>query len=103
MPSDRHFLEKSVIKLKYQKTTFDGSTNNFRRIGNWGSVFINELLTIKRYSYGMHLASKDKNRLRCDRTAVNLIRALFPSSKIAGSTKIRCMEIIEQPEPPRSI
>jgi len=42
-----------------------------------GTVAVNELLTIERYSHVMHLVSNITGTLRPDCNAVDLIRAMF--------------------------
>ncbi len=80
----------------------DLARNDLGRVCDWGSVCVDELLTIERYSHVMHLVSNVKGRLRCNhRTTIDLIRALFPGGTITGCPKVRCMEIIEELEPVR--
>jgi len=79
----------------------DLERNDLGRVCEWGTVCVDELLTIERYSHVMHLVSNVKGRLNCDRTPIDLIRALFPGGTITGCPKVRCMEIIEELEPVR--
>jgi para-aminobenzoate synthetase component 1 len=77
----------------------DLERNDLGRVCEWGSVTVDELLTVERYSHVMHLVSNVKGRLRPDCDAIALIRALFPGGTITGCPKVRCMEIIEELEP----
>ncbi|MDZ8024949.1 MAG: chorismate-binding protein [Nostoc sp. SerVER01] len=79
----------------------DLERNDLGRVCEWGSVVVDELLTIERYSHVMHLVSNIKGTLKGDRTTTDLIRATFPGGTITGCPKIRCMEIIEELEPVR--
>ncbi len=79
----------------------DLERNDLGRVCEWGSVAVDELLTIERYSHVMHLVSNVKGTLKSDRTPIDLIRALFPGGTITGCPKVRCMEIIEELEPVR--
>lgn len=79
----------------------DLERNDLGRVCEWGSVSVDELLTIERYSHVMHLVSNIKGTLRSDLNAVDLIRAMFPGGTITGCPKVRCMEIIEELEPVR--
>ena len=79
----------------------DLERNDLGRVCQWGSVKVDELLTIERYSHVMHLVSNVCGILRTDCDAVDLIRALFPGGTITGCPKVRCMEIIEELEPVR--
>lgn len=79
----------------------DLERNDLGRVCDWGSVVVDELLTIERYSHVMHLVSNITGSLQADYNAVDLIRALFPGGTITGCPKVRCMEIIEELEPVR--
>ncbi|NJO51849.1 MAG: aminodeoxychorismate synthase component I, partial [Leptolyngbyaceae cyanobacterium RM2_2_4] len=79
----------------------DLERNDLGRVCEWGSVTVDELLTIERYSHVMHLVSNVRGRLRSDCDAIALIQSLFPGGTITGCPKVRCMEIIEELEPVR--
>ncbi|HAG84050.1 MAG TPA: anthranilate synthase component I, partial [Cyanobacteria bacterium UBA12227] len=76
----------------------DLERNDLGRVCEWGSVEVEELLTIERYSHVMHLVSNITGILRPECDAVDLIRGLFPGGTITGCPKVRCMEIIEELE-----
>lgn len=79
----------------------DLERNDLGRVCEWGSVKVDELLTIERYSHVIHLVSNVSGILMPNFNAVDLIRALFPGGTITGCPKVRCMEIIESLEPVR--
>ncbi|RCJ28220.1 para-aminobenzoate synthase [Nostoc sp. ATCC 43529] len=79
----------------------DLERNDLGRVCEWGSVVVDELLTIERYSHVMHLVSNIKGTLKGESSSIDLIRATFPGGTITGCPKIRCMEIIEELEPVR--
>jgi len=76
----------------------DLERNDLGRVCEWGSVDVDELFTIERYSHVMHLVSNITGTLRANCDGVDLIRALFPGGTITGCPKVRCMEIIEELE-----
>jgi para-aminobenzoate synthetase component 1 len=76
----------------------DLERNDLGRVCEWGSVQVDELLTIERYSHVMHLVSNMGGILKPNCDAIDLIRALFPGGTITGCPKVRCMEIIEELE-----
>ena len=76
----------------------DLERNDLGRVCQWGSVKVNELLVIERYSHVMHLVSNVRGILKRDRNAIDLIRGVFPGGTITGCPKVRCMEIIEELE-----
>jgi para-aminobenzoate synthetase component 1 len=77
----------------------DLERNDLGRVCRWGSVHVDELLTIERYSHVMHLVSNISGELKPDCDAIDLIRALFPGGTITGCPKVRCLEIINELEP----
>ncbi|MHC5737084.1 anthranilate synthase component I [Nostoc sp.] len=79
----------------------DLERNDLGRVCEWGTVTVDELLTIERYSHVMHLVSNIKGSLKGEYTTIDLIRATFPGGTITGCPKVRCMEIIEELEPVR--
>jgi para-aminobenzoate synthetase component 1 len=79
----------------------DLERNDLGRVCQWGTVEVDELLTIERYSHVMHLVSNVRGKLQTEVDAIALIRALFPGGTITGCPKVRCMEIIEELEPVR--
>ena len=77
----------------------DLERNDIGRVCQWGTVNVNELLTIERYSHVMHLVSNIVGTLHPHCDPIDLIRAVFPGGTITGCPKVRCMEIIEELEP----
>lgn len=75
--------------------------NDLGRVCRYGSIRVDELLMVERYSHVMHLVSHVFGRLCEDRTAFDLIRAVFPGGTITGVPKVHCMELIERLEPVR--
>ena len=79
----------------------DLERNDIGRVCAFGSVQVDELMTLEQYSHVNHLASHVAGTLRDDATGFDLLRAVFPGGTITGVPKIRCMEIIEELEPVR--
>jgi para-aminobenzoate synthetase component I len=79
----------------------DLERNDLGRVCEWGSVKVDELLSIEHYSHVMHLVSNVVGTLKPEYDAVDLIRAMFPGGTITGCPKVRCMAIIESLEPVR--
>jgi para-aminobenzoate synthetase component I len=82
----------------------DLERNDLGRVCRWGSVQVDELLSIERYSHVMHLVSNVIGELAPEFDSINLIEAMFPGGTITGCPKVRCMEIIAELEPlPRNL
>lgn len=76
----------------------DLERNDLGKVCEFGSIVVNELLTIERYSHVMHLVSNISGTLSSNHNVIDLIRAMFPGGTITGCPKVRCMEIIEEIE-----
>jgi len=79
----------------------DLERNDLGRVCTWGTVQVDELMTLEPYSHVMHLVSNVVGTLAPGNTAIDLIRATFPGGTITGCPKVRCMAIIEELEPLR--
>lgn len=79
----------------------DLERNDLGRVCRFGSVYVDELMTLEQYSHVNHLVSQVTGSLTDHATGFDLLRALFPGGTITGVPKIRCMEIIEELEPVR--
>jgi anthranilate synthase component 1 len=79
----------------------DLGRNDVGRVSRFGSVKVDKLMFVERYSHIMHIVSAIEGRLRPDLTAVDALRACFPAGTLSGAPKVRAMEIIEELEPAR--
>lgn len=79
----------------------DLARNDLGRVCRFGSVQVDELMTLEQYSHVTHLVSHVTGTLKDYATGLDLLKAMFPSGTITGVPKIRCMEIIEELEPVR--
>ncbi|MBX3301716.1 MAG: anthranilate synthase component I family protein [Nitrospira sp.] len=79
----------------------DLERNDLGRVCRYGSVRVEELMTLEQYSHVNHLVSQISGTLRPHVTGFDLLKAMFPGGTITGVPKIRCMEIIEELEPVR--
>jgi aminodeoxychorismate synthase component I len=79
----------------------DLERNDLGRVCRFGSVHVDELMTVEQYSHVNHLVSHVAGTLTDHATGFDLLKAMFPGGTITGVPKIRCMEIVEQLEPIR--
>ena len=79
----------------------DLARNDVGRVSTWGSVRVEELMVVERYSHIMHLVSQVSGELAEGRTALDALYASFPAGTVSGAPKIRAMEIIDELEPTR--
>jgi anthranilate synthase component 1 len=76
----------------------DLGRNDLGRVCEYGSVHIEEMMIVERYSHVMHIVSDVRGRLQAGRDAFDLLRATFPAGTVSGAPKVRAMEIIEELE-----
>jgi len=79
----------------------DLGRNDLGRVCDYGSVKVNELMVIERYSHVMHIVSDVTGRLMPEKTAFDLFRACHPAGTVSGAPKVRAMQIIDELEPTR--
>jgi para-aminobenzoate synthetase component I len=77
----------------------DLERNDLGRVCKYGSVEVNEFMTIEKYSHVMHIVSNVRGELDEENSCFEIIDAVFPGGTITGAPKIRTMEIIEELEP----
>jgi len=76
----------------------DLGRNDVGRVSEMGTVRVDDLMTVERYSHVMHLVSNVRGRLKKGRDAYDVFMACFPAGTVSGAPKIRAMEIIEELE-----
>jgi anthranilate synthase component 1 len=77
----------------------DLARNDLGRVCEFGSVQVDDLMVIERYSHVMHIVSGVSGRLRPEAGPVDVLRATFPHGTVSGAPKVRAMEIIDELEP----
>ncbi|TAJ08772.1 MAG: anthranilate synthase component I [Nitrospirae bacterium] len=79
----------------------DLGRNDIGRVAKKGTVRVDALMTVERYSHVMHLVSNVQGELEPTKTAYDVMQACFPAGTVSGAPKIRAMQIIEELEPAR--
>lgn len=77
----------------------DLGRNDVGRVAEAGSVKVEGLMTVERYSHVMHIVSNVKGRLKHGLGPFDALKSCFPAGTLTGAPKIRAMEIIEDLEP----
>ncbi|MEI6427704.1 MAG: anthranilate synthase component I [Pseudanabaena sp. ELA607] len=101
---DASYADELISSTKEQAEHImlvDLERNDLGKVCQWGTVQVDELLVIERYSHVMHLVSNVVGTLAPDYDGIDLVRAMFPGGTITGCPKVRCLEIIEKLEPQR--
>jgi anthranilate synthase component 1 len=79
----------------------DLGRNDLGRVSDYGSVKVEELMTVERYSHVQHLETSLRSRLRDGLDRFDALASCFPAGTVTGAPKIRAMEIIRELEPDR--
>jgi anthranilate synthase component 1 len=79
----------------------DLARNDLGRVCEPGTVQVEQLMEVERYSHVMHLVSAVTGHLRAGVGAVDVLRAAFPAGTVSGAPKVRAMQLIDELEPTR--
>ena len=77
----------------------DLGRNDLGRVADYGSVRVEDLMFIERYSHVQHLVTSLRARLRDGLDRFDALGSCFPAGTVTGAPKIRAMEIIRELEP----
>ncbi len=95
-------LEQELLKdpkeLAEHNMLVDLGRNDIGRISEFGTVHVENYLSVQRYSHVMHIGSTVRGRIREDKTALDAISAVLPAGTLSGAPKIRACEIINELE-----
>ena len=82
----------------------DLGRNDLGRVSDYGSVKVEDLMSIERYSHVQHMETSLRSRLKDGLDRFDALASCFPAGTVTGAPKIRAMEIIRELEPdPRGI
>ena len=79
----------------------DLGRNDLGRVCDYGSVKVERLMFVERFSHVMHLVSSLRGHLRENVDCFEALMACFPAGTLSGAPKVRAMEIIDELEPTR--
>ncbi|TCI50769.1 anthranilate synthase component I family protein [Exiguobacterium sp. SH0S1] len=79
----------------------DLERNDLGKVAAYGTVHVDELMVIEKYSHVQHIVSNVRGTMRDGVSGSEALGAMFPGGTITGAPKIRTMEIIEELEPVR--
>jgi anthranilate synthase component 1 len=92
-------LRENPKEVAEHEMLVDLARNDVGRIAGFGSMRVDELMTLERYSHVMHLTSQVSGDLLDGRSPVDVLRATLPAGTVSGAPKVRAMEIIDSLEP----
>jgi anthranilate synthase component I len=98
-------LEREMLASEKERAEHimlvDLGRNDLGRVCDYGTVSVEKLMTVERYSHVMHLVSSLRGQLREDVDCFDALMSCFPAGTVSGAPKVRAMEIIEELEKTR--
>ena len=95
-------LERELLadekELAEHNMLVDLGRNDLGKISKFGTVTVEEYLSILRFSHVMHIGSTVRGELREDKDALDALDAILPAGTLSGAPKLRAMEIINELE-----
>ena len=72
----------------------DLGRNDLGKVSRFGTVEVEKLHSIERYSHVMHIGSTVRGLIRDDKDALDAIEAVLPAGTLSGAPKIRACQLI---------
>ena len=95
-------LEEELLadekELAEHNMLVDLGRNDLGKISKFGSVQVESLHTIERYSHVMHIGSTVRGEIRDDKDALDAVEAVLPAGTLSGAPKIRACQLIGELE-----
>lgn len=72
----------------------DLGRNDIGRVAAPGSVRVDALMHIEKYSHVQHIVSSVTGRLAAGKSAFDAFRAVFPAGTVSGAPKVMAVELV---------
>jgi len=76
----------------------DLARNDLSKVSTVGSVNVDEMMIVEKYSHVMHMTSNVIGQKKDESTAIDCMKAALPAGTLSGAPKIRAMEILAEQE-----
>ena len=77
----------------------DLGRNDIGKVCDYGTVHVNELMKVKKFSHVQHMVTHVIGKLNKNYNMYDAFKAVFPAGTFSGAPKVRAMEIIDELEP----
>ena len=91
-------LLKDEKELAEHNMLVDLGRNDLGKVSRFGTVKVEKLHAIERYSHVMHIGSTVRGEIREDKDALDAIGAVLPAGTLSGAPKIRACQLIAELE-----
>lgn len=90
LADEKEFAEHNML--------VDLGRNDLGKICKFGTVKVEKLHSIERFSHVMHIGSTVRGEIRDDKDALDAIEAVLPAGTLSGAPKIRACQLIGELE-----
>ncbi|KAH9626716.1 hypothetical protein KSS87_017415 [Heliosperma pusillum] len=101
-PKEDIMMENQLLNDKKQCAEHimlvDLGRNDVGKVSKFGSVKVEKLMNIERYSHVMHISSTVTGELLDDLTSWDALRTALPVGTVSGAPKVKAMELIDELE-----
>ncbi len=101
-PAEDRELETELLadekELAEHNMLVDLGRNDLGKISRFGTVTVEQLHAIVRFSHVMHIGSTVRGEIRDDRDALDAVEAVLPAGTLSGAPKIRACQLIADME-----
>ncbi len=91
-------LERELLadekELAEHNMLVDLGRNDLGKVSKFGTVQVEKLHSIERFSHVMHIGSTVRGEIREDKDALDAIEAVLPAGTLSGAPKIRACQLI---------
>lgn len=94
-------MRKDPKEVSEHMMLVDLGRNDLGRVSEYGSVSVDSLMHVEKYSHVQHLVSSVSATLRNGLDRFDALAACFPAGTVSGAPKVRSIEIIRELEPDR--
>ena len=95
-------LERELLadekELAEHNMLVDLGRNDLGKVSRFGTVEVEKLHSIERFSHVMHIGSTVRGEIRPDKDALDAIEAVLPAGTLSGAPKIRACQLIGELE-----
>lgn len=101
-PAEDKALEADLLadekELAEHNMLVDLGRNDLGRVSRFGTVAVEKLHSIERYSHVMHIGSTVRGEIRSECDALDAVGAVLPAGTLSGAPKIRACQLIGELE-----
>lgn len=101
-PAEDKALEADLLadekELAEHNMLVDLGRNDLGRVSKFGTVAVEKLHSIERYSHVMHIGSTVRGEIREECDALDAVGAVLPAGTLSGAPKIRACQLIGELE-----